>query len=105
MRGAKLTRQPPAVSFGSSSQSDACICFEDIASQVIHLSEWPSKAAKIQTETPAFSQNFRREPCTLNRNGAHCANRASAERLGLAAHPRVELVSFVQNSSEPNRLR
>src|SRR5215467_8203937 len=41
--------------------------------------------AKIQ-ETPSFSQNSWREACTPNRNGPCCRNRASAERLGLAAH-------------------
>jgi hypothetical protein len=44
------------------------------------------------------------EPCGQNRNVPHWGNRASAGRLGLAAHPRVGLNDFPPNLDEPAAL-
>src|SRR5882762_1443213 len=45
-----------------------------------------------------------RLPCDRHHNTPHCSDRASAERLGLAAQPRVGLTTFLQNSNEPAAL-
>jgi hypothetical protein len=43
---------------------------------------------------------YQETPCDRNRNAPHGVDRASAERLGLAAHPRVGLTTFLQISNE-----
>jgi hypothetical protein len=44
---------------------------------------------------------YQATPCDRNRNAPYRLDRASAERLGLAAHPRVGLTTFLQISNEP----
>src|SRR5258708_14308686 len=65
----------------------------------------PSFLAKIHphdfTKTPKI---LGRLPCDRHHNTPHCSDRASAERLGLAAQPRVGLTTFLQNSNEPAAL-
>jgi hypothetical protein len=47
---------------------------------------------------------YQATPCDQNRNAPYDVDRASAERLGLAAHPRVGLTTFLPISNEPAAL-
>jgi hypothetical protein len=49
-------------------------------------------------------EKYQATPCDRNRNAPHGVDRASAERLGLAAHPCVGLMTFLPISNEPAAL-